>query len=126
MDKVVHFEIPVDDLERAQKFYKNIFGWKLDAVPGMEYIMIGTTPIDENNMPTEPGAINGGMMKRQSPVTSPLVIINVENIENAMKNVKKMGGEIVRGKTEVMDMGYVAYFKDTEGNIIGLWQTIKG
>ena len=125
MDKVVHFEIPVDDLERAQKFYKSIFGWKMEAMPGMEYIMIGTTPIDENNMPTEPGAINGGMMKRQHPVTSPLIVINVQNIEDAMKNVKKMGGEIVRGKTQVGDMGYVAYFKDTEGNIIGLWQTIK-
>ena len=83
--------------------------------------MIGTTPIDENNMP---GAINGGMMKRQHPVTSPLIVINVQNIEDAMKNVKKMGGEIVRGKTQVGDMGYVAYFKDTEGNIIGLWQTM--
>ncbi len=125
MDKVVHFEIPVDDLERAQKFYKNIFGWTMDAVPDMEYIIIRTTPVDENNMPTEPGAINGGMMKRQSPLTSPLVIINVQNIEDSMKKVKKMGGEIVRGKTQVMDMGYVAYFKDTEGNIIGLWQTIN-
>ncbi len=124
MDKVVHFEIPADDLERAQKFYKSVFGWKMDAVPEMEYILIGTVPLDEKGMPAEPGAINGGMMKRQSPVNSPVITINVENIEDAMKNVKKMGGKIIREKMQVGDMGYASYFKDTEGNIIGLWQRI--
>ncbi len=125
MDKVVHFEIPADDLERAQKFYKSVFGWNMDRAPGMEYIMIGTTPVNENYMPKEPGAINGGMMKRQHPVTSPVITISVRNMEEAMKKVKKMGGEIVREKIQVGDMGYAAYFKDTEGNIIGLWQAIK-
>ncbi|VVB87412.1 Glyoxalase/Bleomycin resistance protein/Dioxygenase superfamily protein [uncultured archaeon] len=125
MDKVVHFEIPADDLERAKKFYESIFGWKMDTMEGMEYILIGTTPVDENGMPKEPGAINGGMMKRQRPLTSPIITINVENIDDALKNVKKMGGEVVRGKMPVADMGYAAYFKDTEGNIIGLWQKIE-
>jgi len=125
MDKVVHFEIPADDIERAQRFYKSVFNWKMDAVPDMEYIMIGTTPVDENHMPEEPGSINGGMMKRQHPVTSPVITISVRNMEDAMKKVKKMGGEIVREKFQVGDMGYAAYFKDTEGNIIGLWQEIK-
>lgn len=122
MDKVVHFEIPADDLERAKKFYKTIFGWKMDTVEGMEYILIETTPVDENHMPGEPGAINGGMMKRQRPLTSPIITINVQNIDDALTNVRKMGGEVVKGKMPVADMGNVAYFKDTEGNIIGLWQ----
>lgn len=122
MDKVVHFEIPADDLERARNFYESIFGWKMDTMEGMDYILIGTTPMDENHMPEEPGAINGGMMKRQRPITSPVITINVEDIEAALKKVKKMGGEAVRGKMPVADMGYAAYFKDTEGNIIGLWQ----
>jgi predicted enzyme related to lactoylglutathione lyase len=125
MDKVVHFEIPSDDIERARKFYKNVFGWKMDSMPDMEYTLIGTTPVDENGMPTEPGSINGGMMKRQLPIISPVITISVENIDNSMKNIKKMGGEMIRGKMLVGDMGYTAYFKDTEGNILGLWQTIK-
>jgi predicted enzyme related to lactoylglutathione lyase len=125
MDKVVHFEIPADDLERAQKFYKNVFGWKMEQFPDMEYIMVGTVPVDETNMPKEPGAINGGMMKRQDPVTSPVITINVLNIDDALKKVKKMGGEVARGKMPIGEMGYAAYFKDTEGNIIGLWQPIK-
>ena len=124
MDKVVHFEIPVDDFERAQKFYKNVFGWKMESLPGIEYSMIGTAPVDEKGMPKEIGAINGGMMKRQRPVISPVITISVEDIEDAMKKVKKMGGEIVRGKMQVGEFGYAAYFKDLEGNILGLWQKI--
>ena len=124
MDKVVHFEIPVDDLERAQKFYKSVFGWKMESLPGMEYIMVGTSPVDDKGMPKESGAINGGMMKRQKPVTSPVITIGVEDIESAIKNVKKMGGEIVRAKIQMGEYGYAAYFKDPEGNIIGLWQKI--
>ena len=124
MDKVVHFEIPADELERAQEFYKSVFSWEMNVVPGMEYIMVGTTTSNELGMPQEPGAINGGMMKRQRPVISPLIIINVQDIEDKLKNIKKMGGEVVRGKMQVGDMGYSAYFKDTEGNTIGLWQVI--
>jgi len=86
--------------------------------------MVGTIPVNENHMPQEPGAINGGMMKRQHPVTSPVITIKVHNMEDALKNVKKMGGEVVRGKMHVGDMGYAAYFKDTENNVIGLWQEI--
>jgi len=125
MDKVVHFEIPADDVERAKKFYKKVFDWKMESFPDMEYTMIQTTAVDEKHMATEPGAINGGMMKRQDPVKCPVITIDVQNIEETMKNVKKMGGELVRGKMQVGDMGYAAYFKDTEGNIIGLWQNIS-
>jgi predicted enzyme related to lactoylglutathione lyase len=124
MDKVVHFEIPADDPERAQKFYGSVFGWEMEQFPEMEYIMIKTTPVDENHMPVEPGGINGGMLKRQRPVTAPVITIAVQDMESAMKNIKKMGGEVVRGKMQVGDMGYAAYFKDTEGNIIGLWQSL--
>jgi predicted enzyme related to lactoylglutathione lyase len=124
MDKVVHFEIPADNLERAQKFYRSVFGWEMEQFPEMEYIMVRTTQVDENHMPAEPGAINGGMMKRERPVIAPVITIAVQDMETAMKNIKKMGGEVIRGKMQVGDMGYAAYFKDTEGNIIGLWQTI--
>ena len=64
-------------------------------------------------------------MKRQRPITAPVITIAVQDMEAAMKNIKKAGGETVRGKMQVGEMGYAAYFKDTEGNIIGLWQTIN-
>ncbi len=62
MDSVVHFEIPADDTGRAQKFYSDIFGWNIvkAPMPGMEYFIVHTTPVDDKQMPTKPGVINGG------------------------------------------------------------------
>jgi predicted enzyme related to lactoylglutathione lyase len=122
MGKVVHFEIPADDLPRAKKFYSTVFGWNASEVPEMEYVMLGTTESDENGMPKQPGAINGGMMKRQDPLGHPVVTIDVENIDDALASVKKNGGQVVREKLAVGDMGFTAYFRDSEGNVIGLWQ----
>ena len=122
MDKVVHFEIPADNLARAKKFYNTVFGWKMNEIPEMEYVMVGTVESDENGMPKETGAINGGMLERQDPVKSPVITINVKNIDQAAEAIEKNGGKIVRPKMAVGDMGYAAYFKDTEGNVIGLWQ----
>ena len=122
MGEVVHFEIPADDLSRAKKFYSTVFGWRANEMPEMEYVMIGTTESDENGMPKQPGAINGGMLKRQDPVRHPVVTIDVENMDDALAKVKKNGGQIVREKLPVGEMGFAAYFKDSEGNVIGLWQ----
>ncbi len=122
MGKVVHFEIPADDLPRAKKFYSTVFGWSTSEMPEMEYVMLGTAESDENGMPKQPGAINGGMMKRQDPLKHPVVTIDVENIDDALASVKKNGGQVVREKLAVGDMGFTAYFRDSEGNVIGLWQ----
>jgi predicted enzyme related to lactoylglutathione lyase len=122
MDRVVHFEIPADNLARAKKFYNTVFGWKMNEIPEMEYVMVGTVESDEDGMPKETGAINGGMLERQDPVKSPVITINVKNIDQAAEAIEKNGGKIVRPKMAVGDMGYAAYFKDTEGNVIGLWQ----
>lgn len=123
MNSVVHFEVPADDVERAQKFYSETFGWKMNSMPEMGYTMIHTTQTDERGMIQTPGAINGGMMKRQGAITSPVITINVENMQEAIERVKKNGGEMVGETLEIGDMGYAAYFKDTEGNLMGLWQT---
>lgn len=122
MDSVVHFEIPADNPKRAQKFYNIVFGWKINSMPDMGYALLGTTEVDKNHMPTKPGAINGGMLKRQAPVKSVVITINVASIDDAAKKIVKQGGKVVRKKSKVGDMGYAAYFKDTEGNVIGLWQ----
>lgn len=122
MDKIVHFEIPVEDLDRAKGFYGSIFGWRLDDVPGMDYTMVGTVPIDEQQMPTEPGAINGGLMQRSDETPNPVLTINVGSVEDALKRVEAGGGTVVRPRTEIPGMGWFAYFKDTEGNTLGLFE----
>lgn len=125
MDKVVHFEIPADDMARAKKFYSSVFGWKTEDVPGMEYTMANTVAVDQKTrMPKEAGAINGGMMKRTAAVKAPVVTINVDDIDKALQKVEKAGGKVIMPKQKVMDMGWNAYARDTEGNIIGVWQTI--
>ena len=130
MGKVVHFEIPVDDIGRARKFYSSVFGWETEDVkgmpPGMEYVMLHTTETDKKTrMPKEVGAINGGMMKRMPAVKSPVVTIDVDDIDKAIENVTKSGGKLLMEKQKVMEMGWNAYVKDTEGNVIGVWQAIK-
>lgn len=124
MDKVVHFEIPADNLARAKKFYSSVFGWKLEDAPEMEYTMVSTVEVDpKTRMPRESGAINGGMMKRMEAVKGPVVTINVDDIDRAIEKVTKAGGKRVVDKQEVMGMGWNAYVKDTEGNVIGIWQS---
>ncbi len=134
--KVVHFEIPADNVERAKTFCQKVFGWQISQYPGMEeirktrkewgqYHMVGTTPSDQNGMPTEPGAINGGMTKRQDPVKNLVITIDVSDIDSSLKSIEKLGGKVVQKKQPVADMGFTAYFKDTEGNVVGLWQNAR-
>lgn len=119
--RVIHFEIPVDDVERARAFYRNAFDWQMQSVPGMGYTLVTTTPTGDRG-PTTPGAINGGMLKRQEPVTAPVVTVEVPDIDASLKKVESLGGATARVKMPVGDMGFAAYFRDPEGNVIGLWE----
>jgi predicted enzyme related to lactoylglutathione lyase len=121
--RVVHFEIPADDVSRAREFYQTAFGWDLNPIPEVDYTMVNTTPTNEQGMPSDPGAINGGMLKREPPVTSPVITIDVEDIDKALEQIGALGGSTVQPKQSVMDMGFAAYFKDSEGNLMGLWQS---
>jgi uncharacterized protein len=123
--QVVHFEIPTDDMGRAQDFYREAFGWQLTSIPEMGYTLVSTTPAGPDGRPTEPGAINGGMLTRQAPITAPVVTIDVDDIDEAMAKVEKLGGKAAITRQAVGDMGFSAYFTDTEGNLIGLWQTAQ-
>jgi predicted enzyme related to lactoylglutathione lyase len=121
--RVVHFEIPFDDAERASSFYQEAFGWNLMPMPEMNYTLVTTGPTSEQGPPSEPGFINGGMLQRGMPVGGPVLTIDVENIDAALQLVEKLGGTTVSAKAPVGDMGFAAYFKDPEGNLLGLWQT---
>jgi|SRR3989344_702623 len=122
MNKVVHFEIPADDVERARKFYKDNFGWEIQPFPEMDYTVVRTVAVDKEMMPKESGAINGGIMKRNDKVKNPVVTISVKSIDESLNDIKNSSGSVVQDKTPVGEMGFVAYFRDTEGNVIGLWE----
>jgi predicted enzyme related to lactoylglutathione lyase len=123
MDKVQHFEIPVDDRDRASAFYATVFGWRMNHMPEMGYTVVGTVPVDEHQMPTEPGAINGGLMQRTEATPAPVVTISVDSVDDSLKKVEAEGGSVVTPRTPIPGMGAFAYFKDPEGNTMGLFET---
>lgn len=125
MDGVVHFEIPAEDLHRAKRFYAEAFGWTTNTMPmgGSDYTTVTTVPIDPTSMmPTEPGAINGGLVERSETMSAPVVTIGVSSIDEALEKVVSNGGAVVLARTEVPG-GAFGYFKDSEGNLMGLWET---
>jgi len=127
MDKVVHFEIPADDQARAKEFYSSIFEWEVndaDMGGGVVYTTVKTVPTDETMQAKEPGAINGGIMKRSSDTPAPVITIQVGSIDEALKKIEAGGGSTVQPRTEIPNMGAFAYFKDTEGNAMGLWESL--
>jgi predicted enzyme related to lactoylglutathione lyase len=124
--RVVHFEIPFDDAERAQRFYREAFGWQIQDLPELSYHTVSTGPTPPGGgMPTEPGYIGGGMMHREGEITSPVVTVDVDDIDAALATVGSLGGSTVLAKQAVGDMGFAAYFRDPEGNVLGLWQTAR-
>lgn len=118
---VVHFEIPADDEDRARQFYSSVFGWGFQVMPEMEYSLAMTTPMDEAGRPAVAGSINGGLFRR-GELTAPVVTIDVDDIDAALAAIAARGGSVFRAKMEVPGMGWNAYFKDSEGNVVGLWQ----
>ena len=123
MGRVVHFEIPFDDKARAMEFYSSCFGWQLADMPEMQYVMASTTDVDEQQMPKEPGAINGGLFQRPPEAPHPCIYVDVSSIDEALKKVQSAGGKVVTPNTPIPGMGAYARVSDTEGNIIGLFQT---
>lgn len=126
---IVHFEIPADDVERAKKFYETLFGWEIiqfdmpadGSTQGDPYFIIRTAETDKDGMIKKPGAINGGMMKRKSAGQPFMNYIHVASVEEKLKAVEKNGGTVCMPRTEIgKGMGWIAAFKDTEGNLIGL------
>ena len=91
----------------------------------MDYTLVMSGPSGEQG-PTEPGFINGGMLaKSQSPAPGPTLAVDVESIDATLEQVERLGGSTVVVKTPVADMGFTAYVRDPEGNVVGLWETAR-
>jgi uncharacterized protein len=112
---IIWFEIPVDKPERAQKFYSSLFGWKINAMPGMaDYWHIETGGPDASP--------DGGMITRKHPQQPITNYVNVASVTKSMAKVVKLGGKICMPKTAVPGMGYFAVCQDTENNTFALWE----
>ena len=116
MSRVIHFEIPAAEPDRAAAFYGKVFGWKFDKWPGpMEYWMVTTGKEGEVG-------INGGMMRKPGGIASTTNTIGVDSVDDAIAAVLKAGGKNILPKTPIPTVGYFAYCEDTEGNVFGVMQ----
>jgi uncharacterized protein len=127
MNPVVHFEMPAEDRKRMADFYSKVFGWKAQLMgPEMgEYVVVTTTETDETTgRPKNPGAINGGFYPKKAdwPAQVPSVVIGVDDIQAAMKDVTAAGGKVLGDPMEIPGVGQYVSFFDTEGNRVSLLQ----
>ena len=120
MPTIVHFDISADDMDRAKRFYEELFGWKFQPLPGpADYYLIETT-----NLNNQPG-VGGGMAKRDKPEDKIINYIAVKSLDEYVAKVVELGGKLVGPKSTVPGWGYSAACLDTEGNIFGLWEDDK-
>ena len=133
MNPVVHFELPVEDRDRASDFYAGAFGWEAQKFgPEMgNYTVVSTSERGENGYPKNPGMINGGLFQKNGDNQYPSVVIAVDDIHEAMKAVEDAGGEVLGGSQgkdkpdDIPGVGLYSAIIDTEGNRVGVLQPHK-
>ena len=134
-DPVVHFEMPAKDKKRTSAFYSKVFGWQITQLGSDmgNYLLAGTTEVDEKQMPKEPGAINGGFFdyKEETGFNIPHLVISVGNLEESMKKVEEAGGKVLGGATgpgkidTIPGIGRYISFEDSEGNHVGMLEPLQ-
>ena len=113
MGRPIHFELHVDDPDRAVSFYTQAFGWKIEKWGPIDYWLITT------GARSDPG-IDGALTRREYPAATTVNTISVESFEGAATKIAKAGGKQITPKSTVPGVGYTAYFEDTEGNTFGI------
>jgi predicted enzyme related to lactoylglutathione lyase len=134
MNRVVHFEIHAKDLDKAEKFYTDVFGWKVTAMGetfGGYRIIVSDADKPKDAAPTDPKwwGINGGLTKRMGeppvgnePVNAFVCIVGVDDIDTSIAKVLAAGGTIALEKMNVPGVGLLVYVKDPENNLFGMIQ----
>ncbi len=116
--------MPMEDKARTKKFYEDVFGWHMNQL-GPEtgnYLLAGTSPVDEKMMHVNKGAINGGFYPKGEFGTSSHVVISVPDIRKHMEIVKNAGGTVEGEPIDIPGIGTYVMFQDSEGNRVGMLQ----
>lgn len=129
MNKVTWFSIPTDNLDRAAKFYNSAFNWQIEPLTNEEdetfsFNTMLNSESDENYISKERGTINGCLVKRKMGLLTPGVLVEVKNLDDAIKKVTKAGGEIMTEKIIMKSLnGVFVLIKDTEGNYVEIFES---
>ena len=125
MSRVVHFEIQVDDLDRAKAFYGGVFGWTFEdysQFTGSPYWGVTTGPKDT------PG-IDGGLLQRPAPVPADgqgsnafTCTVQVDDYDGTERRVLDAGGRVALPKFALPGMAWQGYYLDPDGNVFGIHQ----
>jgi predicted enzyme related to lactoylglutathione lyase len=121
MPRVVHFEIHAEDPERACQFYRSLFGWEITKWDGpAEYWVVRTGPAEQRG-------IDGGLLRRHGAIDGTAVIayvctVDVASLDDSLQRLANLGGTVALPKKPVPGIGWLAYARDTEGNIFGMMQ----
>lgn len=110
---ITHIDIPVGDLDRASRFYGELFGWQISEVPGFEGYPMWQAPNKISG---------GGLAPRGEDFTQPRSYVEVDSIDDVLAKVSALGGEVVLEKSPISDTSWWAVFRDHDGNIIGLYE----
>ncbi len=116
MPRIVHFEIPAADPDRAAEFYSKVFDWKIQKWEGPVDYWLATT--GEEGSP----GINGGLMRKGGPVEGIVNTLDVDDLDAYLARVDEAGGSLLVPKMAVPGVGWMAYCKDSEGNPFGMMQ----
>lgn len=123
MPRVCHFEIHAENPERAMTFYTSVFGWKFQQWGGQPYWLIETGPKEQSG-------IDGGLLPRHGvppvggePVNAFVCTVDVDDLDAYIAKVTEHGATVAVPKMPVPTVGWLAYYKDTEGNIFGMMQS---
>ena len=116
MPRVVHFEIYADEVERATKFYAEVFGWQIHKWDGPDDYWLAITGGDGE------AGIDGAIIGRPQPGAIGMNFIDVESVDDYIAKIQANGGTLVRPKIHIPEVGYTAVCNDTEGNPGGLFQ----
>lgn len=114
------FEIPARDIERAKKFYGTIFNCEMEPVMEMMGMKMSNFPWEMGN-----GKASGGLCQSDMHIPSqdgPVIYLNANpDIQQVIDKIDSAGGKVVMPRTQISpEIGYMAFFIDTEGNKIGL------
>ncbi len=127
MNPVVHFEMPYDNRQRMAAFYQSAFGWQTQMLgEEMGHYVVAHTTETVDGMVSTPGTINGGFYERKPewPAQHPSVVIAVDDIQAAMRQVAAAGGDVLGEPMEIPGIGQYVSFMDTEGNRVSMLQPL--